>query len=151
MQALSLVNWAQYTFVIGWQKSNEFMSLPVCSSMYDPVWSSQSSTLVPGNWGVFTLHMCLKMTLPLNIVLKIYYGRLINWVLAKLSSLIGQLAMVHISVATKIENGPKTNTKILWFLKIDRRQIRRIFVKSKILWRSSKIANSSNIFEEFLN
>ena len=55
---------------------------------------------------------------------------------------------VCISVATKIENGPKTNTKILRFLKIDRRRIRRIFVKSKILRRSSKIANSSNIFED---
>ena len=52
------------------------------------------------------------------------------------------------SVATKIENGPKTNTKILWFLKMDRRRIRRIFVNSKILRRSSKIANSSNIFED---
>ena len=52
------------------------------------------------------------------------------------------------SVATKIENGPKTNTKILRFLKIDRRRIRRIFVNSKILRRSSKIANSSNIFED---
>ena len=52
------------------------------------------------------------------------------------------------SVATKIENGPKTNTKILRFLKMDRRRIRRIFVNSKILRRSSKIANSSNIFED---
>ena len=25
----------------------------------------------------------------------------------------------HTSVAMKIENGPKTNTKILWFLKMD--------------------------------
>ena len=55
---------------------------------------------------------------------------------------------VGFSVATKIENGPKTNTKILRFLKIDRRRIRRIFVNSKILRRSSKIANSSNIFED---
>ena len=38
------------------------------------------------------------------------------------------------SIATKIENGPKTNTKIFWFLKIDQ----RIFVNSKILQRSSK-------------
>ena len=52
------------------------------------------------------------------------------------------------SVATKIENGPQTNTKILWFLKMDQRRIRRIFVYSKILRRSSKIANSSNIFED---
>jgi len=52
---------------------------------------------------------------------------------------------VQSSVATKIENGPKTNTKILRFLKIDQRQIRRIFVNSKILRRSSKIANSSKI------
>ena len=52
------------------------------------------------------------------------------------------------SVATKIENGPKTNTKILQFLKIDRRRIQRIFVNSKILRRSLKIANSSNIFED---
>ena len=51
------------------------------------------------------------------------------------------------SVATKIENGPKTNTKILRFLKIDRRRIQRIFINSKILWRSSKIANSLNIFK----
>ena len=41
--------------------------------------------------------------------------------------------LLQISVATKIENGPKMNTKILRFLKIDRRQIRRIFVNSKIL------------------
>ena len=59
-----------------------------------------------------------------------------------------QKVVVGGSVATKIENGPKTNTKILQFLKIDRRQILRIFVKSKILRRSSKIANSSNIFED---
>ena len=52
------------------------------------------------------------------------------------------------SVATKIENGPQTNTKILWFLKMDQRGIWRIFVNSKILWRSSKIANSSNIFKD---
>ena len=52
------------------------------------------------------------------------------------------------SVATKIENGPKTNTKILRFLKMDRRQLRRIFVNSKNLRRSSKIENSSNIFED---
>ena len=45
-------------------------------------------------------------------------------------------------------NGPKTNTKILWFLKTDQRRIRRIFVKSKILRRSSNIAKSSNIFED---
>ena len=32
MQALS-VNWTQLRSVIGWQKSNEFMSLPVCCSM----------------------------------------------------------------------------------------------------------------------
>ena len=54
------------------------------------------------------------------------------------------VAFVHSSVATKIEKGPKTNMKILWFLKIDRR--RRIFVNSKILRRSSKIANSSKIW-----
>ena len=48
------------------------------------------------------------------------------------------------SVATKIESGPK----ILRFLKIEGRRIRRIFVNSKILRRSSKIANSSNIFED---
>ena len=53
-----------------------------------------------------------------------------------------------LSVATKIENGPKTNMKILRFLKIDRRRIRRIFVNSKFLRRSSKIANSSKIFED---
>ena len=52
------------------------------------------------------------------------------------------------SVATKIENRPKTNTKILRFLKIDRRRIQRFFVNSKILRRSSKIANSSKIFED---
>ena len=52
------------------------------------------------------------------------------------------------SVAMKIENGPKTNTKILWFLKMDQRQIWRIFVNSKILQRSLKIAKSSNIFED---
>ena len=56
--------------------------------------------------------------------------------------------IIRSSVATKIENGPKTNTKILRFLKMDRRRIRRIFVNSKILRRSSKIANSSNIFED---
>ena len=56
--------------------------------------------------------------------------------------------IMGISVATKIENGPKTNTKILRFLKMDRRRIRRIFVNSKILRRSSKIVNSSNIFED---
>ena len=49
------------------------------------------------------------------------------------------------SVAMKIENGPKTNTKILRFLKMDQRGI---FVNSKILQRSSKIANFSNIFED---
>ena len=32
MQALSVVNWANYTTVIGWQKSNAY-SLPVCCSM----------------------------------------------------------------------------------------------------------------------
>ena len=52
------------------------------------------------------------------------------------------------SVATKIENGPKMNTKILWILKMDQRLIQRIFVDSKILRRSLKIANSSNIFED---
>ena len=52
------------------------------------------------------------------------------------------------SVATKIENGPKTKTKNLWIWKIDQRRIRRIFINLKILWRSSKIANSSNIFED---
>ena len=55
---------------------------------------------------------------------------------------------IYTSVATKIKNGPKTNMKILRFMKIDRRRIRRIFVNSKILRRSSKIANSSNIFED---
>ena len=55
---------------------------------------------------------------------------------------------IFVSVATKIENGPKTTTKILRFLKMDRRRIRRIFINSKILRRSSKIANSSNIFED---
>ena len=30
---LSLVNWPQYTSVIGWQKANELMSHPVCWSM----------------------------------------------------------------------------------------------------------------------
>ena len=58
------------------------------------------------------------------------------------------------SVATKIENGPKMNTKILQFLKMDQSWIQRIFVNSKnlqrlkILRRSSKIENSSNIFED---
>ena len=33
MQALSLVSLAHYTSVIGWQKSNGLMSLPVCCSM----------------------------------------------------------------------------------------------------------------------
>ena len=33
MRALSLVNWARNTSVIGWQKSNKFMSLPVCWSI----------------------------------------------------------------------------------------------------------------------
>ena len=53
-----------------------------------------------------------------------------------------------ISVATKIENRLKPNTKILRFLKIDRRRIRRIFVNSKILRRSSKLGNSSKIFKD---
>ena len=72
------------------------------------------------------------------------------------------------SVATKIENGPKTNMKILRFLKMDRRWIRRFFGfwkwtkyeessliinsknlrRLKNLRRSSKIENSSNIFED---
>ena len=43
------------------------------------------------------------------------------------------------SVALKIKNVPKTNTKILRFLKMDRRRIQRFFVKSKILQISSKI------------
>ena len=60
------------------------------------------------------------------------------------------------SVATKIENGPKTNTKILRFLKMDGRRIRRIFVNSKILRRlqilriSSKIRRFSKENEKFL-
>ena len=56
---------------------------------------------------------------------------------------------VKSSVAMKIENGPKTNTKILRFLKMDRRQIQRIFVNSKILRRSSKIRRFSKEYEKF--
>ena len=47
------------------------------------------------------------------------------------------------SVATKIENGPKMNTKILRFLKIDQR--RRIFLNSKILRRLQILRRSSKI------
>ena len=54
------------------------------------------------------------------------------------------------SVATKIENGQKTNSKILGFLKMDWRRIRRIFVDSKILRRSSKIQRFSKKNEKFL-
>ena len=74
-----------------------------------------------------------------------------NWIsnsIGKDSFMFFSISIKSISVAMKIENGPKTNTKILRFLKIDRRRIRRIFVNSKILRRSSKIANSSNIFED---
>ena len=56
---------------------------------------------------------------------------------------------VWTSVTTKIENGPKTNTKILRFLKIDQRRIRRIFVNSKILRKSSKIWRFSKENEKF--
>ena len=56
---------------------------------------------------------------------------------------------VHlISVATKIENGPKTKTKNLRIWKIDRRRRRRFFGILKNLRRPSKIGISSKIFEE---
>ena len=60
----------------------------------------------------------------------------------------GAADMKHGSVATKIENGPKTKTKILRILKMDRRRRRRIFGVDKNLRRSSKIENSSKIFED---
>ena len=31
-KSISLVNWPQYTYVIGWQKTNEFISSPLLSS-----------------------------------------------------------------------------------------------------------------------
>ena len=49
------------------------------------------------------------------------------------------------NVATKIENWPKTNTKILWFLKMDWRQIQRFFVISKNLWRFLILQRPSKI------
>ena len=54
------------------------------------------------------------------------------------------------SVATKIENGPKskTKTKNLWITKIDRRQRRRFLGIFKNLRRPSKIGISLKIFEE---
>ena len=51
--------------------------------------------------------------------------------------------MLRYSVATKIEIGLKMNTKILQFLKIDRRRIRRIFINSKILRRLQFLRISS--------
>ena len=53
--------------------------------------------------------------------------------------------LLQISVATKIENGPKMNTKILRFLKMDRRRIRRIFINSKNLRRLKILRISSKI------
>ena len=56
---------------------------------------------------------------------------------------------VHlISVATKIENGPKTKTKNLRIWKIDRRRRRRFFGILNNLWRPSKIGISLKIFKE---
>ena len=52
------------------------------------------------------------------------------------------------SVATKIENGPKTKTKNLRIWKIDRRRRRRFFGILNNLRRPSKIGISSKIFEE---
>ena len=52
------------------------------------------------------------------------------------------------SVATKIENGPKTKMKNLRIWKIDRRRRRRFFGILKNLRRPSKIGISSKIFEE---
>ena len=78
------------------------------------------------------------LVLPLRLLLKIRAIKVAYLTL-----------LVWASVATKIENGPKTNMKILQFLKMDQRQIRRIFVNSKILQRSLKIANSSNILNNF--
>ena len=60
------------------------------------------------------------------------------------------LCLMSISVAMKIENGLKMNAKILQFLKMDWRRIRRIFVDSKILRRSSKIQRFSKKNEKFL-
>ena len=51
--------------------------------------------------------------------------------------------MLRYSVATKIEIGLKMNMKILQFLKIDRRRIRRIFINSKILRRLQFLRISS--------
>ena len=45
MWALSLVKWAEYTSMIGWQKSNEFMSLPVCRYKVEPIYSTCSPTI----------------------------------------------------------------------------------------------------------
>ena len=57
-------------------------------------------------------------------------------------------SLVPNSVATKIENGPKTKTKNLRIWKIDRRRRRRFFGILKNLRRPSKIGISSKIFEE---
>jgi len=98
----------------------------------------------------YSLHNrgCLKTTLHRFLYTCINFQ--LHWIQYQKS----RTTKLPCSVATKIENGPKTNTKILRFLKIDRRRIRRIFVNSKILRRlqilriSSMIANSSNIFED---
>ena len=47
----------------------------------------------------------------------------------KIDNAVQTQEIVRFSVATKIENGPKTDMKNLWFLKMDQ----RIFVNSKIL------------------
>ena len=74
-----------------------------------------------------------------------------NWIsnsIGKDSFMFFSISIKSISVAMKIENGPKTKTKILRFQKKERRRRRRFFGILKNLRRPSKIEISSKIFEE---
>ena len=62
------------------------------TDLYNQRWKSQAklgSTYVIINYD----HTCSLLTINL---MQIYYRRLINWLLQKLSTLIGQLATIHI-------------------------------------------------------
>ena len=106
----------------------------------------------------FSRVSCIKLSQEKHVI----FAELSSRILCHYSSIYPHLLLgshwvwLSFSVATKIENGPKTNTKILWFLKIDQRRIQRIFVNSKILQRlqilqiSSKIRRFSKENEKFL-
>ena len=157
--------WAAGVYFVFWQRQ---ISKTLVSTWGWWTWSCRLRASLTLNWSISQFYVKVKVGRFRGFFLSITCPRLTSWFWESslIMDCVPMLFMINTgllcfrinvafiskvlcnSVATKIENGPKTNTKILRFLKIDRRRRRRIFVNSKILRRSSKIANSSKIFKD---